>query len=67
MLIRDHSLLKLVDVADQTYLTNIDLLQSLLDKPAARVHIVIGQLLFYLTNVHAVRNRLQNGCQDGAG
>ena len=49
---------RLLDIADQADLANIDLLLTLLDEVAAGIDIVVAKLLLHLSNRHTVRHQL---------
>lgn len=54
----NDSVLDVVNVADQAYFANINLLKALLDEAAAGIHVVVGELLLDLSQAEAIRNQL---------
>ena len=54
----ENGVVDVLDVAKEAHFTDIDLLLPLLDKAAAGVDVVIGQLLFNLANTQAIGDQL---------
>src|SRR5258708_39699305 len=53
----DDRVRDVLDVPDQSHFPNIELLETRFDEAAARVGIVVCELLFYLGKTQAIRNQ----------
>src|ERR1700722_5245597 len=54
---QDHRVFNVSYISDQTYFANVKLLQTRLDKAAAGIGIVVGELLFHLREAQPVGNQ----------